>query len=239
MTVRAGAGRYRFGLTKSAIGMALLPSITPLDAISGGGSWVSVVSGLESLFTAVGIVVAGWWTYSLFVRQRQRYPRATLDITIHERPAGPDLQLAHVCCRVVNIGNTLVEVDLIELRLQRVAPLSPRQYRHVLSRHNPRDPTAPAQLDWPLVGHRVRGFTPAIELEPGEAEDLWFDIAMPGDIRSLLVSAHVVNCVKRGSGNWFRPLPARTAQIGWKAMKLYAIGIESPAPAPLTPLEAR
>jgi hypothetical protein len=47
----------------------------------------TIAKALESIVTAGGIVAAGVWTYLIFVKRRQRFPRATVSHqTYHYRP---------------------------------------------------------------------------------------------------------------------------------------------------------
>ncbi len=85
-------------------------------------SLTEVLEGLAHLFTVVAIVVGGIWTYLLFVRTRQRYPRANLTHRITHRKVSDDHMLLRVGLTVVNQGEVLLTLGAGETWVQRMVP---------------------------------------------------------------------------------------------------------------------
>ena len=153
---------------------------------------------VESYAKTLALLAAGLWTYLLFVRQRQRYPRATLRESGMVRRLDGERHLLTVGVQLTNIGQRLIEVDYITVVVQQLAPLSSAAITRALGDHDPKNAAARREILWYRIGHRRTRFeNQPLEIEPSESEYLAFDFAIARTVRSIKVQTHVENISKR------------------------------------------
>ncbi len=133
----------------------------------GGFLDVDTWSALESIATIAALGAGGMRFYVT----RQRYPRALITKNFFHRALPDDRWLLHVDASIRNVGDVLLSVSRVETVVTRVAPLSKERIADVLAGHAPLDSTRPCEVQWFLVGQRIRRYEPGTaELEPGEEE---------------------------------------------------------------------
>jgi hypothetical protein len=157
-----------------------------------------VWANVESIAKTLGILVAGWWTYFHFIRQRQSYPRAALSLRCADRVLPDQRRLLQVFLDIQNPGNTIVHVRDVDVRIQLVAPLTSAQLEKLAHGREALAATADSQIPWFLVGRRRLAFEPGqMEIEPGENEFIHCDFILPDRADLLRVYANVRNLRKR------------------------------------------
>lgn len=164
---------------------------------------------VHSFFTVVGIVVGGIWTYMLFIKKRQRYPRAKTTHTITHKPLGHNLVLLHVAINISNPGEVLLRLVSGFTRVQQLLPPPPEFIAAIKKGEDPvrqKDTEYP----WPLVGERTWDWEKQPhEVEPGEDEEVHCDFVIPDTLRALEIYTYVKNEAK----------PSR--EIGWNLTTIY------------------
>jgi hypothetical protein len=164
---------------------------------------------VHSFFTVVGIVVGGVWTYMLFIKKRQRYPRAKATHTITHKPLGHHRVLLHVTTCISNPGEVLLRLVSGFTRVQQLLPPPPE---FVAAMNKGEDPVRQTDTEylWPLVGERTWNWEKAPhELEPGENEEVHCDFVIADTLRTLEIYTYVKNDAK----------PNR--EIGWNLTTIY------------------
>lgn len=153
---------------------------------------------LESIFTIAALVVGGVWTYQLFVRQRQRYPRAVLEQRVFHRDLPDGRRMLHVAATLRNVGSVLISVDRMRTTVERVAPLAPDLLGQLLASHNPQDESGRCEIQWYRIGYRRREFEAgSIEIEPGEEDQFRFDFCLKPAVEVVKITSHIENATKR------------------------------------------
>jgi hypothetical protein len=163
----------------------------------------------QSVFTVLGIVVGGVWTYLLFVKRRQRYPRAKVGHKITHKRLPGDRHLLHVVTEVSNTGEVLLTLGSGLTRVQQVLP-PPSDLVKVV--RNGKDPVGPADTEypWPCVGERLRDWTnDPREVEPGETDEIHWDFIVEPDAQTLEIYSYFKNVTKEGR------------EIGWNLTTMY------------------
>ena len=164
---------------------------------------------LHSLFTVLGIVVGGIWTYMLFVRKRQRYPRAEATHTITHKPLGHNRVLLHVTTSICNPGEVLLRLVSGFTRVQQLLPPPPEFLSTVKKGEDPVQQGA-TEYPWPLVGERTWDWkTGPHEVEPGEKEEVHCDFVIADTLHSLEIYTYVKNEAKQ------------SREIGWNLTTIY------------------
>jgi hypothetical protein len=208
-------------------------STVATDSLSRLERAAEVAAIAQAWMTVAGIAVAGLWTYLIFVRQRQRFPRASVQHTLLHRTLADGSQLVTVCARLTNIGQGLISIANASVVVQRVAPLSRSLEEQALAAHNPQTSDRRREVLWYRIGYWSTGFTPAIEVEPGETEDILFDFRFSKHERAIKVNTHIENEMKRTSPSRFSkwvPASIRRPQrwIGWQCTSYHNLDDSAP-----------
>jgi hypothetical protein len=155
---------------------------------------------IESYAKTLALGAAGLWSYLLFVRQRQRYPRASIKESGIVRKLDKDRHLLTVGVQLTNIGQRLIEVDCVRVVIQQLSPLSTEAITRALGNHNPKNAASEREILWYRIGlRRTRFQRHHLEIEPGESQHLAFDFAIAPSVRTIKVRTDVENVAKRWS----------------------------------------
>ena len=156
-----------------------------------------IVSIVRDAATVIALMVGAAWTYLLFVQNRQKYPRASIEHQITQRRIGRDTVLLHVDVEVSNIGNVLIELVESASILCQVLPLSTEVSQKVVAMQDPVEEPK-TEIDWPILAWREdRWATGECEIEPGESQSIQRDFILHGDIRTVEVYSYLMNERKR------------------------------------------
>jgi len=79
------------------------------DLILGSRTLVEVLKHYKDAFESAGIVVAAIWTWLIFVRKRERYPRAELSQTVSFWQISGNRRYVRVKLTIKNIGGVLIQ----------------------------------------------------------------------------------------------------------------------------------
>jgi hypothetical protein len=159
---------------------------------------------IESVKNAAGVVavvVGGWWTYSLFIKGRGDFPRASITHRIAHRRLTGNQTLVRVTVGFENSGTVLLTVGEGVVRLSQVDPL-------------PNDGVAPRQssrtVEWPEIESRGLEAN-VVEVEPGESDEVDFDFVLDAEIDMVEVYSY------------FRNPSKADRDIGWTLTTLYEL----------------
>jgi len=166
--------------------------------------WKESAEAAQASATAVGLLAAGVWTYLLFVRNRERYPKARVEHVVNHWRSSGTLVL-RLTVRVMNQGKVVISIGETRALVQALMPVSADQVS--LERDLPLDTS---ELDWPVVGTRECCANPCLEVEPGETEELHFDFLLPHDLQKVSLYSYLRNQVKSGK------------EIGWNTTTVYS-----------------
>lgn len=130
----------------AALDFALDFSLTELE---------DAMEALSAFFTVVTIIVGGTWTYLLFVRGRQKYPRATLEHGVMHKHTKEHKVLLRVTLTVSNQSDVLLSLVSGFTRVQRMLTW-PSEFLDVIEEG--KDPVEQAHLEGGrrMLGDEVR-----------------------------------------------------------------------------------
>lgn len=173
--------------------------------------WKDGAAATASTFTVVSLVVGGVWGYVLFVRRRQRFPRANVEHLVMDWPVEGG-RLVRAVVRVKNLGEVIVRVAKIRAAVTQLVPIPPDVASAVAEGRDPVDRDS-SEILWDTLGDRHRDFSgEGCEVEPAETEEFIFDFIIPRDVTKVQVYTHVENVQK-----WKK-------NIGWNTTTVYDIG---------------
>lgn len=174
----------------------------------------------QAVIAGIAIIVAGYWSYTLFVKKRQKYPRASVSHNITSLQIGFNRCLVRVNTAVSNKGDVLLRISKGEIRLQQVIPL-PADVEQSILLGLELIGSEETEIPWPLLDRRVNDWKyNHIEIEPGETEDIQYDFIVNGSIRTVIIYSYFQSIAKQ---TLIRRLFRRPRDIGWSTTTLYQI----------------
>lgn len=162
--------------------------------------------------TALAVVIAGIWTYILFLSKRQKYPRAITTHKIVRRSLGSRKYLLRVTVAIRNGGDVLLNLVSGEVRVHQILPIAP-ELEDLLGKGEDLIEKGRTHVDWPLLDSRGREWeTGKFEIEPGETDEEHFDFILDNAIQTVEVYSYFKNEKKRDR------------EIGWNLTTIHDIG---------------
>jgi hypothetical protein len=150
--------------------------------------WLPIV---QASVTIVTVLVGGWWTYKLFIEEREQYPHANIEQKLSHVALSEQANLLRVGIELTNVGKTLMRIQESTIRVQQIVPSTPCPNQPVVCAA---DEVAAAlsevqrqtnQISWPLIAERSFRFP--FEIEPGEKQTLDFEFVTPSDAKIVRV----------------------------------------------------
>lgn len=171
--------------------------------------WKEIAQIAQSVLTGIAIVVGGFWGYWLFVKNRQRYPRALIEHTVFHSAISDNKVLLHVIVKVTNLGNVLLSLVSLDARVQRILPPSAKIIESIQEGLDPVAEGA-SEIEWPLIGERELDLKKdKHEIEPGESQGIDCDFILGEEVEVIAIYTYLKNKSKRGR------------EIGWDLTTVY------------------
>ena len=151
--------------------------------------WPTTAEVLAHWAQIVALVVAGWWTYWLFVRHRHNRLRADLTHRVVELGEIWDRRLLRVEVTVRNIGNIILIPPRAVVKLYQVRPVTSEVLASGAGAAGEEDrlkPPADCELRWPRIAKTsVLLGVDHMSLEPGESDAIACDFAIPVTVQAI------------------------------------------------------
>jgi len=170
---------------------------------------------LLNLTQTAAIIVAGVWTYWLFVGKRQRYPRAQIAHTVTHFTISASRIVLRVTLSIENKGDVLIRIKEGSLEVFQMLPCPDE----VLAASGDNDEgtyvKGDSELKWKPI-RKTEMPTERIprEIEPDETDELPFEFILDAKCRKVLIYSHFTNETKKESGE----------EIGWDKSTVYDLG---------------
>jgi hypothetical protein len=164
--------------------------------------WQAVIAIIADIVTTLAVIFAGVWTYLLFVRHRERYPRAAIEQVASAVILDDRSILIRVQIRVKNIGKVLLPIEDLECRLQQIVPVLDTVKARL--RAGEALVIGPGTtVDWPMLSEAAwRYQRKQSEIEPCEAEIFCCDFVVDRSVRCVRIYSHLANQSKAAAMGW-------------------------------------
>jgi len=170
--------------------------------------WKDLGDAIEHFAKVAALLVAGFWTYRTFVRQRLSFPRLELAMTIEEFCLS-NTHLLRIMVRAKNTGSVVAKSRQAELRLRQVVPL-PEELRHHVAHGFDPIPEGRAKIEWPmLLGRQWQWGEGEFEVEPNESDTLTADFFVSPTVEVIELYFYLSNAKKGRQG------------LGWTLTRLH------------------
>ena len=174
-------------------------------------SFKDIVSVIQAIVTTIAIVVGGVWSYFLFVKKRQRFPRANISHQIFHKHISNGKALLNVKTIINNAGDVLLSLESGKVNVNQILPVSSEMVDLIKSGKDIVDESR-REVDWPLIGTRSFEWEKGrCEIEPGENDHFLCDFIMDENIKLVVVYSYFEN-IKKHNRN-----------IGWGITTYYEL----------------
>jgi hypothetical protein len=169
---------------------------------------VDLSATVKNIVETGAVLVAGWWTYRIFVKTRSALPRATVTHRVSHRDLPDGRKLIQVTAVIKNEGTVLLDIPEGLIRLQQVLPL-PAHVSNQLSKGE--DPVEDGKFEVNWVGLGQRRAPSNLEIEPLEADQVTADFFVnEPELQLVQIYTYFKNVKKK--------------EIGWGLTTLYDLG---------------
>ena len=165
-------------------------------------AWSNVAANAAQV---AAIVIGGWWAYTRFIKQREPFPKATVELVIAHRELDAEHTFVRVVVKVNNVGTALLETEELRAYVYQVLPIAPE----TATRLGADDlvPEDEREADWPCL-KPYKGKWSA-QIEPGEWDEFGFDFQIPTTVTTVFVYTYIKNVTQQ------------RRELGWTVTKLY------------------
>lgn len=155
---------------------------------------------IESFFTILAIIVGGIWTYIIFIKNREKYPKAVLKHNVDTVDIEDGL-LIRLRIEIENLGKVILPIKTGEIRLQQIKP-STKTVSEAIENFQNDVNEKKADIIWPLLEKRILKYEAdqTYELEPGEIDYFEFDFILSNEIDVIQFYTHIENDLKQNKG---------------------------------------
>lgn len=167
---------------------------------------------IQSIFTVFAIIMGGIWTYTVFVRQRQRYPRVTIKHALEYRKISNELILLSVDIFITNSGSVLLPIVSGRTQVKQVVPPTAElaDRLEMSSRETIPDEFRRNVAKWDLLCYEVFDWTKSKKLiEPGEVDQVHCEFTIRSGIQTVILYTYLENYTSR--------------PLGWQLMTVHDI----------------
>jgi hypothetical protein len=157
----------------------------------------SLASAVESLATVIALAGAAWWTFLLFVKKRERYPRARTTHSLILLDEVECYSLLRLSVKVENLGNVLLDLCRGRVRIQVVRP-APEEMRQALLRGEDLPRVEGYEFSWPdMDKFTLEWGKNGYRIEPLESEEFYFDFKVAIDVEAVQVYSYFQNVTEK------------------------------------------
>lgn len=192
-----------------------------------------IIAIIESIFTIAAIIVAGVWTYWLFIVKRHRHPRLELTHKVEQLALTSNKVFARVEITVFNSGEVVVFLLDGAVLIQQILPLPhPDLYGliedgvdiiAVLSQYNSDGGKERlTEIQWPILdSQKIQWNKGKVVIEPGEKVPLRFDFIIDQSVKTIQIHSFISSGVRYKRGRrlrWFGKNKVKT--MGWNTVTI-------------------
>jgi hypothetical protein len=182
--------------------------------VAGSLETVKLVSDVASnVVTIAAVLVGAVWAYWAFLRERTRWPKATVELILTHRELSAEHTLLNAKVKIHNAGRGLMKLTRIRVDISQVLPLSDKDQKKLTADCS--KPKDKRQANWrfldgarSLWGGKPES-DPEPEIEPEENDEFGYDFIVPSTLETVYVYVYIENAKKRGK------------QLGWSVTNYY------------------
>lgn len=157
----------------------------------------SLSSSAESIATIIALIIGAWWTYLIFVRKREKYPRAKTTHSLLSLGEVAGKTLVRVSVKVENVGDVLLSLTTGLVRIQIMRPV-PSTLQAQIENGGTLQRTKEQEFQWPLWDEFPLAWSEAgYKIEPKESEEFHFDSSLDNTVEAVQVYSYFQNVLEK------------------------------------------
>lgn len=157
------------------------------------------IQSIEAVVTILAIIIGGIWTYVLFVKNREKFPKADIKHIVEKINKSNEVVI-RLTIEVKNLGKTKLPITSGEVRLQQIKPSTAAVLKAVEMFKGIED-NKKREIRWPILEERIFSFKKdKYELEPTEKDNFEFDFIVSDEIELIQFYTHIENGLKEDKG---------------------------------------
>ena len=181
--------------------------------------WISKIKSIKlstwkDLATIIALILGGFWTYKLWIQNRQNRPRLVIAHSAeHVRIPSRHQVLLGVTEKFSNVGPVAIELNKGEIRVYQVLPLPDGADQRAKTADSLNGTAEDAEV-WPVLQVYPHPWDKERELiEPGEVDEIKNYFLIPESIEVVNIISYVGN-------------PAEDSKMAWQASTSYDLRSE-------------
>lgn len=173
---------------------------------------------IQVIITIAAVVVGGFWTYSLFIKERENYPHANIEHKVSHVQLSKDTILLRVSIVVTNTGNSRLVIKKSDIRIQQILPLTgcvenyPCAEKQINEALQKRERTKD-RFSWPMIARRLKPWEIPLDIEPSEKDEIDFEFVIPSDVTTIRIYSYFRNEEKT----------THEGEVGWIQSSYYKL----------------
>lgn len=176
-----------------------------MSMVAGSLETVKTFSDVASnVFTVGAILVGAGWTYWAFLRERTRWPKATVELILTHRELSAEHTLLNAKVKIHNAGRGLMKLTRIRVDISQVLPLSGKDQKKLAA--DCLKPKNETRANWRFLdgARSLWGDQPGAspepepEIEPEENDEFGYDFIVPSTLETVYLYVYIENAKKRG-----------------------------------------
>lgn len=160
---------------------------------------------VQALITSLALIIGGLWSYQLFVRKRQRFPRAKIEHRVTQRAVSAGATLLTIDIIISNPGDVLL--SLVEGKIEVRQALPPgTNFLQMLTGSQLTIGRRVEFVDWPALFSYSEDWSGKhiVEIEPGESEQMLYTLLVQAEVKTIYIAS------------FFRNVSKRRKELGWR-----------------------
>jgi hypothetical protein len=166
--------------------------------------WKDLSSTFQSIVTVAAILGGAF----LYLKRRQRFPRAKITLQITDRLITENKTVLRVAVTVSNQGEVLLSLESGFAGVQQVVPC-PRPLLDSIRTADSILAETKTEADWALLAHS--DVSDKRQIEPGEEEEFYFDFLLDAEVKTVIVYCYFKNKKIKGE------------ELGWNKTIIYDV----------------
>lgn len=157
----------------------------------------SLASAAESIATVLALAAAGWWTFLLFIKKREKHPRARTTHSLVPLGELEGYRLMRVSVKIENLGGVLVDLCRGKVVVQAVRPL-PDAWTATIQRGEDLPRGDAYEFPWPrLKEFPLEWGDNGYRIEPLESEEFHFDVVLGSCVEAVQIYSYFQNVTEK------------------------------------------
>jgi hypothetical protein len=166
----------------------------------------------------IAIIIAGLWSFRLFIKNREDYPVAEVNHAISHWNLGNNHVYLSLLVTIKNCGKVLIQLDSGMIIVQQILPLLD-ELKGLIQESSDEDISdgksklfheKNSQIAWREIGCREPKWKmEEVNIEPGESEEFQYDFILKEDILSIRIKTY------------FKNIKYINSNIGWRKTTSY------------------